>query len=122
MFIVSNFYQNEQGELPETKAEIFEIYTRYFYHWKPELVPQELIDSHELRRELHQALGRLALAGINRGSRFRLHESLAVKEMDERLFKLACDVGWLNLVDRDADNEEAVYAFFIQIFRNILQH
>ena len=32
--------------------------------------------------------------------------------MGEELFKLACDVGWLNLVDRDARSDKEVYAFF----------
>jgi HEAT repeat protein len=32
--------------------------------------------------------------------------------MGDRLFKLARDVGWLNLVDRNAKTDEPVYAFF----------
>ncbi|MDD1430417.1 hypothetical protein MEO93_05085 [Dolichospermum sp. ST_sed3] len=31
---------------------------------------------------------------------------------DEKLFNLACEVGWLNQVDRDTVNDEDVYAFF----------
>ncbi|TAF07070.1 MAG: hypothetical protein EAZ77_10845, partial [Nostocales cyanobacterium] len=72
------FAQNENGELPETKAQFYELFTRYFYEWKPELVP-DLITSYELR---------------------------------EKLFNLACEVGCLNQVDRDAVNDEDVYAFF----------
>ncbi|MEH2043309.1 NACHT C-terminal alpha/beta 1 domain-containing protein [Nostoc sp.] len=106
------FYKNGQGELPETKAQLYEIFTRYFYEWKSDVVAQELIDSYELQQELHQALGKLALAGINSNCRFRLKASLAVQEIGEKLFKLACDVGWLNLVDRDAGNDEPVYALF----------
>ncbi|WP_292760100.1 NACHT domain-containing protein [Nostoc sp. NOS(2021)] len=105
------FYQNEEGELPETKAEFYEIFTRYFYEWKPELVP-DVINSYQLKKELHQALGKLALAGINSDLKFRLKRSLAVEEMGEKLFKLAYDLGWLNQVDRDAVNDEDVYAFF----------
>ncbi|MFO5529250.1 MAG: NACHT domain-containing protein, partial [Cuspidothrix sp.] len=106
------FDQNDQGELPETKAQFYEIFTRYFYEWKPELVP-DLIKSYELKQELHEALGKLALAGINSDLRFRLKRSFAVKTMgDEKLFNLACEVGWLNQVDRDAVNDEDVYAFF----------
>ncbi|MBD0386775.1 MAG: NACHT domain-containing protein [Nostoc sp. C3-bin3] len=104
-------YQNEDGELPETKAEFYEIFTRYFYEWKPELVP-DVINSYQLKKELHQALGKLALAGINGNLRFRLKRSLAVEEIGEKLFKLAYDLGWLNQVDRDAVNDEDVYAFF----------
>jgi hypothetical protein len=90
----------------------FYQFTRYFYEWKSDIVAQEVIESYELQEELHQALGKLALAGINSDSRFRLKASLAIKEMGEKLFKLACEIGWLNLVDRDANNEEPVYAFF----------
>ncbi|MHC5729612.1 MAG: AAA family ATPase, partial [Nostoc sp.] len=61
---------------------------------------------------MHRALGKLALAGINSDLKFRLKRSLAVGEMGEKLFKLAYDLGWLNQVDRDAVNDEDVYAFF----------
>ncbi|WP_199924309.1 NACHT C-terminal alpha/beta 1 domain-containing protein [Anabaena sp. WA102] len=106
------FDRNDQGELPETKAQFYEIFTRYFYEWKPKLV-SDLIKSDQLREELHRALGNLALAGINSDVRFRLKRSFVVKEMrNEKLFNLACEVGWLNHVDRDAVNDEDVYAFF----------
>ncbi len=105
------FDQDGNGELPETKAQFYQLFTRYFYEWKPELVP-DVSDSYQLKQELHQALGKLALAGINSDVIFRLKRSLAVEEMGESLFKLAYDLGWLNQVDRDANNHEAVYAFF----------
>jgi energy-coupling factor transporter ATP-binding protein EcfA2 len=104
------FYQDKHGELPETKAGFFDLYTNNFYGWKPQFITQTL--NYTLKQELHKALGRLALAGIDGNARFRLNESLAVKEMGQDLFDLACHVGWLNLVDRDANNDEAVYAFF----------
>jgi DNA replication protein DnaC len=100
------FYQDKHGELPETKAGLFDLYAKYFYYWKFTPETQELRDSPELQKELHQALGKLALAGINGNARFRMNKNLVVEVMTERLFKLARDVGWLNLVDRD------VYAFF----------
>lgn len=102
------FYVDKQGELPETKAALYGRFTRYFYEWKQNLHPKNLIN----QDELHQALGKLALAGINSKARFRLRQSLACHEMGGRLFKLACDLGWLNLVDRDAKTDEPVYAFF----------
>ncbi|MTJ51496.1 NACHT domain-containing protein [Anabaena sp. UHCC 0253] len=104
------FYNNKHGNLPETKAELYSLYTQNFYAWKRELVPQNL--NYTLKQELHRGLGRLALAGINSDARFRLNESLAVQEMGQDLFDLACNVGWLNQVDRDANSNEAVYAFF----------
>jgi HEAT repeat protein len=37
--------------------------------------------------------------------------------MGEPLFDLACRLGWLNLVDREAKTDEAVYAFFHPTFQ-----
>jgi HEAT repeat protein/energy-coupling factor transporter ATP-binding protein EcfA2/transcriptional regulator with XRE-family HTH domain len=110
--LCQTFYLDKQGDLPETKAALYGRFTRYFYEWKQNLHPKDLINQDELKDELHQALGKLALAGINSKARFRLRQSLARQEMGEPLFKLACDLGWLNLVDREAKTDEAVYAFF----------
>ncbi|AFZ27768.1 putative NTPase (NACHT family) [Cylindrospermum stagnale PCC 7417] len=109
--LCQTFYLDDQGELPETKAALYQRFTRYFYEWKPEQLT-ELINSDDLKDELHKALSKLAFAGINSAARFRLRRSLARQQMGEKLFKLACDVGWLNLVDRLAGNDEEVYAFF----------
>jgi energy-coupling factor transporter ATP-binding protein EcfA2/DNA-binding Xre family transcriptional regulator len=106
------FYLDKSGDLPETKAAVYERFTRYFYEWKQELHPRDLINQDELKNELHQALGKLALAGINSKAKFRLKQSLAHQEMGEGLFNLACNLGWLNLVERDAETDEPVYTFF----------
>jgi hypothetical protein len=99
--------------LPETKAALYERFTRYFYEWKQEKNPTTRTE----RRQLNQALGELAKAGINSKARFRLGEDLACDVMGEPLFDLACRLGWLNLVDRDAKTDEAVYAFFHPTFQ-----
>jgi predicted NACHT family NTPase len=54
--------------LPETKAALYERFTRYFYEWKQEQHPTTRTE----RRQLNQALGELAKAGINSKARFRL--------------------------------------------------
>ena len=110
--LCQTFYLDEQGELPETKAGLYERFTNYFYEWKPENIPEELRNSYDKKDELHEALSKLALAGIDSNARFRLNRKVAYKQMGEELFKLACDVGWLNLVDRDAKTDKEVYAFF----------
>jgi predicted NACHT family NTPase len=109
--LCQTFDLDSQGELPETKAALYQRFTRYFYDWKSELFP-DLSDSDDLKDELHSALSKLAFAGINSSSRFRLRRRLARQEIGEELFKLACDVGWLNLVDRLAQSDEEVYAFY----------
>ena len=110
--LCQTFYLDEQGELPETKAGLYERFTNYFYEWKPENIPQALRYSDDKKDELHKALSKLALAGIDSNGRFRLDRQFARKQMGEELFKLACDVGWLNLVDRDAKTDRELYAFF----------
>jgi len=99
--------------LPETKAALYERFTRYFYEWKQEQHPTTRTE----RRQLNQALGELAKAGINSKARFRLGEDLACDVMGEPLFDLACRLGWLNLVDREAKTDEAVYAFYHPTFQ-----
>src|SRR6476661_7025333 len=111
------FSQNKQVALPETKAELYQHFVRYFYEWKPS---QTVIDSATqagLREDLHQALGRLSIAGLDSDARFRLPLSLIQQEMGDRLFKLAWDLGWLNLVDIEAATDDPVYAFFHPTFQ-----
>lgn len=111
------FNRDEKAELPETTAGLYELFVRYFYEWKPTLSSVDWTTQLELKEELHQALGRLSIAGLDSDARFRLPESLIKKELDDRLFKLAWELGWLNLVDREATTDEPVYAFFHPTFQ-----
>ena len=111
------FSKNKQVELPETKAELYQHFVRYFYEWKPSQTVIDWATKPGLREELHQALGRLSIAGLDSDTRFRLPLSLIEKQMGDRLFKLAWDLGWLNLVDREAATDEPVYAFFHPTFQ-----
>ncbi len=106
------FYK--QGELPETRAELYQRFVQDFYReWKSELHSITWTE----KQELNKALGKLALAGIKNQARFRLGENLAYEVMGEQLFKSACDWGWLNLVDRDVETNDPVYAFFHPSFQ-----
>jgi transcriptional regulator with XRE-family HTH domain len=109
--------QNKQAELPETKAELYQHFVRYFYEWKPSQTVIDWATQPGLQQELHQALGRLSIAGLDSDARFRLPLSLIQQEMDDRLFKLAWDLGWLNLVDIEAATDDPVYAFFHPTFQ-----
>lgn len=111
--LCQTWYHN-QGELPETKAGLYRRFVRDFYReWKSELHPL----TRSQQKKLNQALGKLALAGIDSEIRFRLPEELADEVMREKLFESACALGWLNLVDRDAQTGEGVYAFFHPTFQ-----
>ncbi|MDJ0691496.1 MAG: NACHT domain-containing protein [Xenococcaceae cyanobacterium MO_188.B32] len=112
--LCQTWYYN-QGKLPQTRAGLYQRFVQDFYReWKSEL--NQITETE--KQELNQALGKLALAGINSQTRFRLGTQLAIQEMGEPLFNSACERGWLNLVDRDADtNDDPVYAFFHPSFQ-----
>lgn len=110
------FYINPNAELPQTKAGLYEIFVRYFYEWKLEQHPTK----EPQREKLNQALGKLAISGLDNENglhRFRLPEKAARKVMGNKQFDLAEKLGWLNIVDQDADRPQAVYAFFHPTFQ-----
>ncbi|OCQ99775.1 hypothetical protein BCD67_15345 [Oscillatoriales cyanobacterium USR001] len=111
--LCQTFYLSPDEELPETQAMLYERFIRYFYEWKQEQHSTTRVQ----RQQLNQVLGELAKAGIESESRFRLRESWAIQLMGESGFELGCQLGWLNLVDRDAKTDEAVYAFFHPTFQ-----
>ena len=110
LVVLCQIWSLGRGDLPETKAQLYQVYLPYFYDWKKEV--RDLTQDDHLQASLHQALGKLAIAGIESVSRYRLPRKLAVEVMGQELFKLAVTLGWLNIVDRDIVTQEAVYAFF----------
>ncbi|MDJ0515332.1 MAG: NACHT domain-containing protein, partial [Trichodesmium sp. MO_231.B1] len=111
------FYFDENAELPETKAGLYQQFIRYFYEWKPEKMDIDLNIQPNLKNELHQALGRVALAGLDSSERFRLSESLISQEIqDDKLFNLALDLDLLVLVDEKFKTDK-VYTFFHRTFQ-----
>ncbi len=111
--LCQSWYFN-QGDLPETKAMLYEQFTRAFYEWKDEPFHTSVTE----RKKLNTALGILAREAIDKEkSRFAIRESFAVDVMGEELFNLACKLHWLNFVYKDADTDEKVYAFFHPTFQ-----
>lgn len=103
-----------QGDLPKTKAMLYEQFTRAFYDWKEEQFPI----TPTKRKELNAGLGLLAREAIDREkSRFGIRESFAIDVMGEDWFNLACKLHWLNFVYKDAETDEKVYAFFHPTFQ-----
>ncbi|MBD2086663.1 HEAT repeat domain-containing protein [Coleofasciculus sp. FACHB-542] len=101
----------KQGELPKTKATLYQRFREDFYEWKKNEFPI----SWQQRQELNVALGRLAVAAIEKQTPLR--ESLVYQVMGESLFELAQQIGWLNLVYRDGETDEPIYAFFHLAFQ-----
>ncbi|MEW6491189.1 MAG: HEAT repeat domain-containing protein [Cyanobacteriota bacterium] len=101
-----------QGDLPKTKATLYQQYIEYFYRWKQH--PQ-LTDDLDKQEELHTAFSKLALEAIDK--KLPLRRKFVHKKMGKSLFQLACDVGWLNWVYKDAETGEDIYAFFHLTFQ-----
>ena len=105
-------WQSLDGDLPDTKAKLYQGFVTTFYQWKkPRL-------NWSQQQELNAALGKLALSGmLKETSRFQLPESVGYRVMGASQFELARDLGWLNLVARDAETLEEIYAFYHPTFR-----
>jgi len=105
-------WQLYEGELPDTKAELYRQFVEAHYDWNRQTI------SDEKRQILNRALGKLALKAIdNEDSRFRLRESFIRQEMEPNLFSLALELGWLNRVGVAIENPgERVYAFYHPTF------
>jgi HEAT repeat protein/transcriptional regulator with XRE-family HTH domain len=100
------------GDLPKTKAILYQRFRDDFYQWKPHPLLTDDLDKQE---ELHAALSKLALEAIKK--KLSLREKFAYEVMGKSLFQLACEVGWLNLVYEDAETDEDIYAFFHLTFQ-----
>ncbi|MEG4806898.1 HEAT repeat domain-containing protein [Microcoleus sp. F8-D3] len=105
-------WQSLDGDLPDTKAKLYRRFVTTLYQWKkPRL-------NWIQQQELNAALGKLALSGmLNETARFQLRESVGCRVMGASQFELACDLGWLNLVARDGETLEGIYAFYHPTFQ-----
>jgi DNA replication protein DnaC len=105
-------WQNNEGELPKTKAGLYAQFVEQVYKWKSDIFPITFQE----KRLLNKALGQLALQDIDTGNtRFRLRESFVREAIgDDSLFEKALQLGWLNNVGIAAESptKERVYAFF----------
>ena len=108
----------KDGNLPKNNAELYRRFVDRIYEWKGEEFPTTL----EQQQALNRALGHLSLAAINDQdaegeARFRLRHRFVKIFLEEALFELALQLGWLNQVGVDADDPaQAVYAFYHATF------
>lgn len=113
-------WQLKQGELPETKAGLYEWFVEAFYKWNKGKAQIELSRSQE--DKLNLALGELAKRAIDgETSRFRLTKTFienVFREFDIDLFDFALKLNWLNEIGVAAeDTLETVYAFYHPSFQ-----
>jgi HEAT repeat protein len=114
-------WQLGEGELPDTKAEIYAQFVDAIYdEWK-DWTPEPFPTRSAAKRELNKALGRLAIRAFDEEkSRFVLSHRLVSSELgepDEPLFRLALKLNWLNPVGIDPKKTlKNVYAFYHPTF------
>ena len=113
-------WQLKQGELPETKAGLYEWFVEAFYKWNKGKAQIELSRSQE--KQLNRALGELAKRAIDgETSRFRLTKTFIeniFREFDIDLFDIALKLNWLNEIGVAAEDPlETVYAFYHPSFQ-----
>jgi HEAT repeat protein len=105
-----------QGNLPNTKANLYQQFVETIYQWKQDRFPTSLSQ----RYQLNQVLGDLALVALSREDiRFRLSHSFVVQQFGEtriELLTLALQLGWLNQVGV-ASTGERIYAFYHLTFQ-----
>ncbi|MEM9922447.1 MAG: NACHT domain-containing protein [Cyanobacteria bacterium P01_D01_bin.50] len=106
-----------RGGLPNTKAMLYEKFMESIYEWKQDRFPTTSTQ----RKQLNQALGKLALMAIAaEESKFRLRHRFVCEVLgapDEGLFQLALQLGWLNQVGISETQGEKVYAFYHPTFQ-----
>nr|MDJ0726507.1 hypothetical protein [Prochloraceae cyanobacterium] len=67
--------------------------------------------------KLHKALAKLSLTAIENKLRFKIKREFARETIGNKMFKLACDLGWLNLVEKESQLQGTVYCFFHPTFQ-----
>jgi len=107
-----------EQDLPSTKVALYEQFTTYFFEWKQEEFQQKQRVLKETdKKQIQQALEKLALAAMESTNRFRIEKEFAIEQMEEQWFDLADELGWLVLVDRDTRTKKPIYAFFHPTFQ-----
>ncbi|MGK7926822.1 MAG: HEAT repeat domain-containing protein [Spirulina sp.] len=114
-------WQVGEGNLPDTKAELYNQFVETIYQWK-DWSFEPFATRSEAKRELNQALGKLARRAIDEEkSRFVLKHDFVSSELgepDEPMFRLALKLGWLNIVGKNPENPlQNVYAFYHPTFQ-----
>ena len=106
-------WQSGRG-LPDTKAELYEMFVEALYVLKKGVFPTTSAQ----QRDLNAAFGQLALKAIDKGFKSLLPHSLVYEELKRphpELFELADKLGWLNQIG--GDPLKPVYAFFHPTFQ-----
>lgn len=102
-----------QGNLPQTRAALYQQFVEAIYEWKQDRFPTSLTQ----RQSLNRALGDLAIQALRQPDRrFRLRSNWLLQTMAGDQITLALQLGWLNQSGFTATGEK-LYAFYHPTFQ-----
>jgi HEAT repeat protein len=117
LFLLCLTWEFGQQKLPDTKAELYEVFVAALYDFKKQAFPTTAAQ----RTNLNAALGKFARTAIEAGYKSILPDWFVSKHLEQphpELFEKAIDLGWLNRVGVDAENPlKSVYAFYHPSFQ-----
>ena len=117
LFLLCLTWEFGQQKLPDTKAELYEVFVAALYDFKKQAFPTTAAQ----RTNLNAALGRFALTAIEAGYKSILPDWFVSKHLEQphpELFEKAIELSWLNRVGVDAENPlKFVYAFYHPTFQ-----
>jgi predicted NACHT family NTPase len=117
LFLLCLTWEFGQQKLPDTKAELYEVFVAALYDFKKQAFPTTAAQ----RTNLNAALGKFARRAIEAGYKSILPDWFVSKHLAQphpELFEKAIDLGWLNRVRVDAENPlKSVYAFYHPSFQ-----
>ncbi|MEG4459207.1 HEAT repeat domain-containing protein [Microcoleus sp. N9_A1] len=117
LFLLCLTWEFGQQKLPDTKAELYEVFVAALYDFKKQAFPTTAAQ----RTNLNAALRKFARTAIEAGYKSILPDWFVSKHLEQphpELFEKAIDLGWLNRVGVDAENPlKSVYAFYHSSFQ-----
>ncbi|HLO86068.1 MAG TPA: NACHT domain-containing protein [Nostocaceae cyanobacterium] len=117
LMMLCSAWEHLKGNLPDTKAELYQHFVDQVYRWKED----EFKIAFDTRKKLDEKLKELALKSLdNQNNRFWLtKEFIEDVFKDSSLFKLAEDINWLNKIGIDEErlNPQELYAFYHPTFQ-----
>ncbi len=106
-----------QGQLPPTKASLYQRWVEALYTWQQDRCPTSL----QQRWQLNRALGTVAIAALRQPQQpYRLSQTLVQGEIAPHLdrLSLALQLGWLTPIGPASPTLEPCYRFYHPTFQD----
>ena len=133
LILLCSAWLQGEGTLPETQAQLYDLFVESFYSFKHEQFPifkeeNDSQDPNKLKELIHRALGEIGKAALdNDNPSFlidldhidsSLKEHIYIKHEGRTIRKWIQDLGWLNKIGVKANDKfQNVYTFFHASFQ-----